>query len=186
MTPAQMSTFFALLTLVALGLALACVMVRSAIRTELASVALPVAFLVAATATAGSLYYSEVAHYTPCELCWYQRIAMYPLSLMLLIAAVRRDVGVSRYVVPQAVAGAAIAIYHYQLQLFPDQGSTCDSANPCTFQWVDEFGFVSIPFMSLAGFLAIIALVVTARSSGPAPSSSPTSSSPARSEVSDE
>lgn len=181
MTPDQMSTFFALLTLVALGLVLGCVMVRSTMRAELASVALPVAFLVATTATAGSLYYSEVAHYTPCELCWYQRIAMYPLSLMLLIAVVRRDLDVSRYVVPQAVAGAVIATYHYQLQLFPDQGSTCDSANPCTFQWVDKFGFVSIPFMALAGFLAITALMITARSAGPA-----LSSPPPRSEVSDE
>jgi hypothetical protein len=101
--------------------------------------------------------------------------------LMLLIAVIRRDIDVSRYVIPQAGAGAVIALYHYQLQLFPDQGSSCDSANPCTFQWVEKFGFVSIPFMALAGFVAITALMSTARSTSPA-----VPSSPSRSEVSDE
>lgn len=164
MSPDQVSTFFALLALLALGLVVVSVAsARLGLREEVSSVALPVALLVAVTSTAGSLYYSEVAHYTPCELCWYQRIAMYPLSLLLLVAVLRRDPGVRRYVIPQALAGAVIAAYHYQLQLFPGQGSTCEASNPCTFQWVEKLGFVSIPFMALCGFLAIAAMMAVAQ-----------------------
>ena len=59
-----------------------------------------------------------------------------------------------------SLAGMALSAYHYQLQLFPDQGSSCDIAAPCTQQWVDEFGFVSIPFMAFCGFAVVTALVL--------------------------
>ena len=70
---------------------------------------------------AGSLYFSEVAHFVPCRLCWYQRIAMYPLVLLLGIATLRRDVGIRLYAIPLAAIGAAVSIYHVQLERFPDQ-----------------------------------------------------------------
>ena len=120
---------------------------------------------VATTAMAGSLYYSESAGFIPCELCWYQRIAMYPLVPILVIAALRREL-LTVYVVVIAGIGAAISAYHYQLQLFPDQASTCSIDTPCTTQYVDVFGFVSIPFMAGCGFLAIIALALTAHLGG--------------------
>ncbi len=116
------------------------------------------AFAVAATAMAGSLYYSEIANFPPCDFCWYQRIAMYPLALILLIAAVTNDRKSFRYVIPIAVIGIALSAYHIQLQLFPEQASSCQAAVPCHTQWVDQFGFVSIPFMAGSGFLAILAL----------------------------
>ncbi|MEL6890080.1 MAG: disulfide bond formation protein B [Actinomycetota bacterium] len=112
----------------------------------------------AAGATAGSLYYSEVADFVPCDYCWYQRIAMYPLVFVLGIAAIRGDRGAMYTAVPIAGIGLGIAIYHFQLQLFPDQGSACNLFAPCTQQWVDEFGFVSIPFMAGSAFFAIVAL----------------------------
>ena len=68
---------------------------------------------------AGSLYFSEVADFMPCTLCWYQRIAMYPLVLLLGIAAFRRDRAIRLYVVPLAVVGAAISIYHYLYRVVP-------------------------------------------------------------------
>ncbi|MBE7520748.1 MAG: disulfide bond formation protein B [Thermoflexaceae bacterium] len=116
---------------------------------------------VAAVAMASSLYYSEVANFTPCELCWFQRIAMYPLAVLLLVAVATRDRLGSRYVVALAAIGLSISIYHYQLQLFPDQAQVCSGGVvSCTVKFVDEFGFVSIPFMAGAGFLTILLLQV--------------------------
>jgi disulfide bond formation protein DsbB len=133
---------------------------RGALRDRLwdrtAEVALPLAAIVATTATLGSLYESEIAGFTPCALCWYQRIAMYPLAVILSIAAVRGDRRIRVYAMPLTLIGAAISIYHYQLEWFPHQTSpACTAEAPCTVVWVRELGFVSIPFMALCGFLAI-------------------------------
>ena len=115
-------------------------------------------FLVAAGATAGSLYFSEVANYVPCQLCWYQRIAMYPLSVILLVAAIRRDRAVSFYVVPIAAAGALVSSYHYLLEWKPSlEGGACSAVGPrCADIWFRELGFVTLAFMALAGFITII------------------------------
>jgi disulfide bond formation protein DsbB len=115
-------------------------------------------FLVAAGATAGSLYFSEVANYAPCQLCWYQRIAMYPLSVMLLVAAIRRDRAASFYVVPIAAAGAIVSSYHYLLEWKPSlEGGACSAIGPrCADIWFRELGFVTMAFMALAGFITII------------------------------
>jgi disulfide bond formation protein DsbB len=121
-----------------------------------ADVALPLAFAVGLTATLGSLYYSEVAHFVPCELCWYQRIAMYPTPVLLAVAWWRGDRGAWRYVVPVVTVGALIAVYHYQLERFPAQSSlACTAENPCTVVWVWMFRYISIPFMALSGFALI-------------------------------
>lgn len=137
---------------------------RRAVTDSLGDGALWLAWLVAVIATAGSLYYSEVAHFVPCEFCWYQRIAMYPLALVLGIAAFRRDTGIRLYAIPLAAAGALLSTYHYLLQQFPDlSAGSCSATAPCTAAWVWEFGFVSIPFMALAGFAAIVSLLAIAR-----------------------
>lgn len=121
---------------------------------------LVLAAVVAATCMAGSLYFSEVADFVPCTLCWYQRIAMYPLVVILAIAAVRRDRDVWHYVVPLAGIGAAFSTYHYLVEWFPEaDSSVCKSTVPCTFVWFRELGFVSLPLMALCGFALIITLV---------------------------
>ncbi len=126
--------------------------------------ALPLAAGVATVATLGSLYFSEVAGYTPCLLCWYQRIAMYPLALVLLIATVRNDRDVRPYALPLAGIGAAIAAYHYQLQVFPDQSAvSCDASAPCTARFLNEFGYITIPMLALTAFAAVIALLLLDR-----------------------
>ena len=123
------------------------------------------AFAVALFTTLGSLYLSQIAHFAPCPLCWYQRICMYPLSVALLVGGLRRDRDVWAYVIPPAVIGAVIAIYHTQLQAFPKQAHFCKiGIDSCTTRWVWEFGFVSIPFMSLAAFSFIIAMMLVVRS----------------------
>jgi disulfide bond formation protein DsbB len=134
------------------------------------------AFGVAATATLGSLYLSEIAHLIPCTLCWYQRIAMYPLAVILLIAAIRRDHGIRIYVTPLAIIGAVIAIYHRFIQLFPnlEGGTSCDPSVPCSAAYIEMFGFVTVPYMALSGFLLIVALMWLDRfNSSPAPASLP-------------
>ena len=115
-------------------------------------------FAIAAIALTGSLYYSEVAHFVPCEMCWLQRIAMYPLAVILLVAAITRDTRAWRYVVPLAAIGLLFSLYHYQLELFPDQSSMCSTTVPCSVRYVSMYGFVSIAFMAGVGFIAILAL----------------------------
>ena len=119
------------------------------------------AWLVALVTTLGSLYFSEVAHFTPCKLCWIQRIAIYPLSVTLLVAALRRDRNVAWYVVPVAAIGAGFAVYHTQLQAYPSQHSSfCTTTEPCTVRYVWELGFVSLPFMALSAFVFVIVMTL--------------------------
>jgi disulfide bond formation protein DsbB len=168
-----MATLFALLTVFAdiavIGIALFAVAGRDGARSSLFQTlgpsALWLAFLVAITATLGSLYLSEIAHFIPCTLCWYQRIAMYPLVPILFVAAWRNDPSVWRYAVPLTAIGAAISIYHYQLERFPTQASvSCSAEAPCTVVWIWRFHFISIPFMALSAFALITALLLVARS----------------------
>lgn len=157
--------FFALLALLALGGAAVVVVLLATGRVPdwLRTLALPLATAVATTATLGSLYLSEIAGYPPCVLCWYQRIAMYPLVVVLGVAAVRGDRQVWRTSVPLAGVGAAIAVYHLGVERLAALGGSCDISAPCDVLWVQEFGFVTIPGMALAGFLAIISLSLAAR-----------------------
>jgi disulfide bond formation protein DsbB len=120
-------------------------------------ISLIVALAAAWTATLGSLYFSEVLKFIPCSLCWYQRILMYPLAVILLIGLLRRDRAVFYYVLPFSVAGLFVSSYHYLLQktdLFT-QSAVCDAGIPCTTIWINLFGFVTIPFMALTAFLII-------------------------------
>ena len=133
----------------------------SRLRRRLSPLAIIGAWAAATLAMAGSLYFSEIAHYTPCTLCWYQRIAMYPLVLILAIAAIRRDIGIRRYAIPLAAVGAVISSYHYLLEWFPqiDTGA-CTVGIPCTQVWFREFGFVSLPLLALVAFGLVIALLL--------------------------
>ncbi len=138
-----------------------------AVVDSFAGPALVIAAVVAATCMAGSLYFSEVADFVPCTLCWYQRIAMYPLVVILAIAAGRRDRAIWHYVVPLAGIGAAISTYHYIVEWFPEADSgVCKSTIPCTFVWFREFGFISLPLMALCGFALILTLVTLPQEDG--------------------
>ena len=115
---------------------------------------------VSLTATLGSLYYSEVVEFIPCEFCWFQRIVMYPIAILLIVALATRSRIEPKYIVTLAAIGVPLSIYHYQLQLFPEQGQICSGVISCTDKNVDEFGIVSIPFMAGAGFISILLLQV--------------------------
>ena len=116
------------------------------------------AWLVAITATAGSLYFSQVRGFIPCELCWYQRILMYPLVIILGIAVYKGDVRIRPYVVALAGVGGLISALHYLEQKLPGFHPTACKATPipCNLQYVNYFGFVTIPLMALTAFLLIL------------------------------
>ena len=124
--------------------------------------------LVAVLAMLGSLWFSEGAHFPPCEWCWYQRIAMYPQVVLLGIAWFRRDEAIRTYVLALAVIGACISSFHILVERFPwieGSGGVCDPANPCTIRWVEELGFITIPTMALSAFV-LIALLMSHLPSG--------------------
>jgi disulfide bond formation protein DsbB len=156
--------------LVAVGSIVALVTRR--VPSWLQEAALPLATAIAAVATGGSLLLSEVAGYVPCTLCWYQRIAMYPLTIVLGVAALRGDHQVWRTAVPISAIGGAIATWHIAIERNPSLGGdVCDPAAPCAVRWVEEFGVLTLPTMALIGFVAIATLTLVARTAGRSPSS---------------
>jgi disulfide bond formation protein DsbB len=132
----------------------------------LGSQSLWLTWLVALAATVGSLYYSEVANFEPCSLCWYQRIAMYPLLVILLVGALTRDRFVARYALPLTIGGSILAIYNYLVQLFPGIEVACSRVSCSTID-VEAFGWMTMPLMSLVSFAAITAGVLYDRASYP-------------------
>lgn len=123
-------------------------------------IALGLAATVASVAMAGSLYFSEVAHYVPCRLCWFQRICMYPLAAILVVAAVRRDRDVRWYALPLTFVGGLVSLYHYIIEWKPSLGEgACGVGPSCTDVWFRRMGFVTLAFMALCGFIAITILL---------------------------
>jgi disulfide bond formation protein DsbB len=123
------------------------------------------AFLVSAVATLGSLYLSERAHFFPCELCWFQRIFMYPLALTTLAAALANDHRVARYLLPLPVVGAAFSGYHLLVEngvVEQAQGCRVSAPGGCTTKWIDEFGYVTIPTLALTAFALVFAFLLLA------------------------
>jgi disulfide bond formation protein DsbB len=155
-------TFFALLALIALATAIALtVLPRGSLSAQVGPVAANLAWTVAGVATLGSLFLSEVADFVPCVLCWIQRGFMYPLAVALAFPQVRRHPLGSWW----ALAGAGVSIYHYAIEHIPAlaESDFCSPSVPCSYIWVEKFGFVTIPFMALCGFLAVAVLLGTHR-----------------------
>jgi disulfide bond formation protein DsbB len=123
------------------------------------------AFVVTAVATGGSLFFSEVAHFVPCELCWFQRIFMYPLAIVTLLAAIANDHRVARYLLPLPVIGAGISVYHILVEeRVVGQTTACLISAPggCAVKWIDEFGYVTIPVLALTAFVLAFAFLAFA------------------------
>ena len=126
-----------------------------------------IAWGIALVATLGSLYFSEVADFIPCRLCWFQRIAMYPLAVVLLVAAWRRDLrGAFWYGIWFPLAGAGVSIYHIYIEHHPSaESASCKAGGaPCSTKWIEEFGYVTIPTLALTAFALIAVLLAMARS----------------------
>lgn len=120
------------------------------------------ALLAAWIATCGSLFFSEVLGWRPCVLCWYQRILMYPLAIVLAIGIFRRDRALHLYVLPFSIAGIGVSLYHYLL-IKTDWFSppACAVDVPCTVDYLNWFGFITIPFLALTAFLIITCMLLT-------------------------
>jgi len=174
MSALTMQLFFSMLAVIALAGAVLLLAARllgtrvpalRAFEAMIAPSAVWLAWLVAATCMAGSLYFSEVVHLRPCRLCWYQRFAMYPLVLVLLVVAVSKNRWARRYARLAAGIGVGISSWHYLIERYPslEPSNVCELSNPCTVIWFERMGFVTIPFMALCGFLAI-SFLLAARS----------------------
>lgn len=109
-----------------------------------------------ALATLGSLFFSEVAGFTPCKLCWFQRICMYPLTIISLVAVLTNDSKVKKYILPLAVIGLGIAAYHILLQEFPNTLKCGDELISCAKTGTKHYGYITIPVMSATAFLLSI------------------------------
>ena len=124
------------------------------------------AFVVAAIATGGSLFYSQVAGFIPCEFCWFQRMMMYPLSILTLLIAARGDNRAARYLLPLPVVGAGTSIYHMLLEhhVIKEPGACTLTGGGCTANWIalHSFGYLTIPTLALTAFLLLIGFLVLA------------------------
>lgn len=119
-------------------------------------------WLIAAISTLGSLFFSQVVGYAPCVLCWYQRIFLFPLVLILAVGLFPVDGKVVKYALPLAVAGWLTALYHNLVYagIVPESIQPCSQGVSCTEEYLDLFGFITIPLLSLLAFSAIITLLI--------------------------
>ena len=124
---------------------------------------------VAAMATLGALFFSEVMQLPPCVLCWYQRIFMFPLVLLLPVGLFPFDAKVIRYALPLAASGWLVALFHLLLVAgwIPESIGPCTQGVPCKDVQIAWLGFVNIPLLSFLAFTAINALLIAARFRSP-------------------
>ncbi|MDO8493435.1 MAG: disulfide bond formation protein B [bacterium] len=114
-------------------------------------------WIIAMSAMAGSLYFSEVLKLAPCVLCWWQRILIYPLVIIMPIGISNMDKKLHRYVLPLSITGIAVASYHYLLtmKIIPESLAPCQAGVSCAENVISWFGFINIPLLSLASFVLI-------------------------------
>ena len=119
-------------------------------------------WLVAATSTLGALFLGEVMGVTPCVLCWYQRIFIFPLVFILATGLIPFDPKIVRYALPLAAAGWLVAVFHLLLAagVIPESITPCSQGVPCSQEQIEWFGFVTIPLLSVVAFSIINALLV--------------------------
>jgi len=119
-------------------------------------------FITACIATMGSLFFSEVMQFVPCSMCWYQRIFMYPLVLIFLVNTLYPDNKVFKYAMPIVVVGLLFAIYHNLLMfgIIPESVVPCVQGVPCSTEYINWLGFITIPFLSLSAYSIIFILLL--------------------------
>jgi disulfide bond formation protein DsbB len=122
-------------------------------------------WLIVLLATGGSLFFSEVLKLPPCVLCWYQRVFMYPLVIILAVGILRKEKKIYQYVLPMSIIGLLIAIYHNLLyyNVIPESLSPCTAGISCTTKLIEWFGFITIPLLSLTAFTLITVIMLLYR-----------------------
>ncbi len=124
-----------------------------------------ICWIVASVSTLGSLFFSEIMELAPCALCWYQRVFMFPLVIILLLGLFPFDKSIIKYALPLAIAGWGFAFYHYLLYsgFIPESIQPCSQGVSCSETYLDLFGFLTIPMLSLISFSSIIGLLLILR-----------------------
>jgi len=119
-------------------------------------------FITATIATLGSLFFSEVMEFIPCSMCWYQRIFMYPLVLIFLVNMLYPDDKIVKYAMPIVLVGLSFSIYHNLLmfEIIPESIVPCVQGVPCSTEYINWLGFITIPFLSLISYSIILILLL--------------------------
>ena len=119
-------------------------------------------FVVALSATLGSLFFSEVMEFVPCSMCWYQRIFMYPLVLIFLLNLLYPDDKLFKYSMPVVLVGFFFAVYHNLLmfKIIPESVVPCVQGVPCSTVYLNWLGFITIPLLSLVAYTTILVLLL--------------------------
>ena len=122
-----------------------------------------ICWIIAAVSTLGSLFFSEIMDYPPCALCWYQRICLFPLVIILAVGLFPFDKNVVKFALPLAIAGWLTALYHNLLYsgVIPEDIQPCSQGVSCTEKYIELFGVLTIPMLSLLSFSTIIILLIT-------------------------
>lgn len=124
--------------------------------------ALFISWVIALVAMLGSLYFSEIRQFVPCTMCWYQRICMYPLMLILGIGSFQNDFNVKKIALPLSIIGLLISTWHYLEQKVPGfaEIKPCTQGVPCSSEYINVFGFITIPFLAGTAFLLISLILI--------------------------
>ncbi len=119
------------------------------------------AWIVALVSMLGSLYFSEIRHFAPCILCWYQRVCIYPMVLILLVGILRKDKNLPYYILPLSIIGLLISVYHNLLyyNILPESAAPCFTGVSCTTKYISYFGFITIPLLSFISLTTITLLM---------------------------
>jgi len=119
-------------------------------------------FLTALIASLGSLFFSEIMQFIPCSMCWYQRIFMYPLVLIFLINLLYPDDKLLKYSIPLVLVGLFFSIYHNLLMfgIIPESVVPCVQGVPCSTEYINWLGFITIPFLSLIAYSVILVFML--------------------------
>jgi disulfide bond formation protein DsbB len=133
---------------------------KSKITRFLKNNAIPLALLVAFIATSGSLYYSEIANFKPCDLCWFQRIFIYPQVVILAISWFKKDDSIIDYSLALLGFGVIISLYHNYIYYLAKITPFCSISSPCTQQYVTGFSYITIPVMALTAIIMMIILLL--------------------------
>ena len=119
-------------------------------------------WLIASTSALGSMFFSEIMDFPPCVLCWYQRVFMFPLAIILLTGLFPYDKSVIKFSLPLAVGGLCFAIYHSLVYagFIPENLQPCSQGVSCSDKYIELFGFITIPMLSLISFSIIVSLLL--------------------------
>ena len=121
------------------------------------------AWIITLVATLASLYAGEVLKWEPCSLCWYQRICLFPMAIILGMATYRRDFSVSIYLIPQTIIGLLFAIYQYiypYILPFVSAPKLCTLDVDCSYNYFEFFGFITLPLLSVICFVLILYFLI--------------------------